>query len=266
MEGPVKKSKHLPFIELCAGSAAVSLALFGAKPPVSYAGNKQGYAKHILDAFGCSASTISEVILVEPGHWGATWNVLVDPVKRTETATRIRAVAALDAKTVWENSKSEMTEGSSDVIRCAAHLLTIAGTHGGFEKGGFKGKHKSRPSVDGFIPNRESLSKRVDELIFPKPVRTVVGRAEDVEPREAFCYIDPPYQSTTGYANKLDRATVVEIALRWAQCGARVVVSEACPIDELIAVGWSSTDLTDQRKGQLRKNSKSSSEYITFNF
>lgn len=78
-----------------------------------------------------------------------------------------------------------------------------------------------------------------------------------------FC--DPPYQNTTPYAHDLPRAEVVTLARRWATAGATVAISEAEPIPELVAEGWYSVDITNQRAGQKRTFSKQQHEHVTLN-
>ena len=68
---------------------------------------------------------------------------------------------------------------------------------------------------------------------------------------------------TTGYAHALDRAAVVDLALKWHAAGATVAVSEAEPIPELVALGWRVVDITDKRQGQKRTFSKQKAEYLT---
>lgn len=148
--------------------------------------------------------------------------------------------------------------------RAAAHLMVVASTYGGFETGGFKGRHKLRPNVDGFIPSRRALAMRVRSLCIPKNLRVVHGNAEDIEPYGACVYIDPPYRGTTKYLADFPREAVVSTALRWWRAGSRVVVSEAEPIKELVENGWKIREISSQRRGQVRTNSRRASEWLTF--
>lgn len=63
------------FIEICCGSAAVSLRLLGNKqPPVAYMGAKTRYASRILAALGLTpGQRIDEVVLVDAGPWAMVW-------------------------------------------------------------------------------------------------------------------------------------------------------------------------------------------------
>ena len=84
-------------------------------------------------------------------------------------------------------------------------------------------------------------------------------------PPGTVCYMDPPYVATTGYAHDLPRAEVVTLARRWTAAGATVAISEAEPIPELVAEGWYSVDITNQRAGQKRTFSKQQHEHVTLN-
>lgn len=84
-------------------------------------------------------------------------------------------------------------------------------------------------------------------------------------PPGTVAYMDPPYVNTTGYAHDLPRAEVVALARRWAAAGATVAISEAEPIPELVAEGWHTVDITNQRAGQKRTFSKQQAEHVTLN-
>ena len=52
-------------------------------------------------------------------------------------------------------------------------------------------------------------------------------------------YIDPDYVNATGYPNgSLPRPDLIELAIKWAEAGALVMISEAEPIQELVDLGW----------------------------
>jgi hypothetical protein len=261
------------FVELCAGSAAIALGLYGHRPVVAYAGGKQGYKDAIMQTFGYAASEKPRIQLVEPGEWGATWKMLL--TDRIAVANIIQSKIGMPAKPCWQwaRTTSESPVSTIDAAtRAAAHLLVICGTFGGFERGGFKGVHKNRPNADGFIPCRTTLHQRVRNLPLPPPevgggTWTVHHTdAASITPFPCSCYIDPPYQNTTGYKHSLPRCKVVQLATRWADAGARVVVSEGEAIGELVEMGWHAKEITTNRRGQTRKNSRSKREWLTFNF
>ncbi len=85
-------------VELCAGSAAVSLRWLSSsgRPPLGYQGGKRGYADKILTAMGLcpgGGALAGEVVLVEPGPWGEAWQQWKTPAGRTDTIERLRALA-----------------------------------------------------------------------------------------------------------------------------------------------------------------------------
>lgn len=91
-------------------------------------------------------------------------------------------------------------------------------------------------------------------------------------PRGTVVYIDSPYFGTTGYADDIPRPEgdpygwVRDTALRWAEAGATVCVSEAVPIPGLHDLpGWYAHEITGERKGQKRTFSKQKREWLTMN-
>jgi len=88
----------------------------------------------------------------------------------------------------------------------------------------------------------------------------------DPLPEGTLVFIDPPYVGTTGYAHDLDRPAVVRLAQRWAAAGARVMISEAVPIDALVACGWHAVEVSAMRVGQKRTFSKQQREWLTTSF
>ena len=56
-------------------------------------------------------------------------------------------------------------------------------------------------------------------------------------------YLDPPYVGATRYGATCPRADVVALAVEHAALGARVLVSEAEALPELLALGWHALDL-----------------------
>lgn len=154
----------------------------------------------------------------------------------------------------------------------AARLVETAGTHGSASEGGFKGLHIRRPNVDGFIPSRDSIAATCDGVAGgwpPVAVLPAIPTADDLAamlgtPGDldgVVCYMDPPYQGTTGYGAELSRAEVVAMARDFDRLGAVVCISEAEPVIE----GWHATEITGGRKGQKRTFSKQQREWLTMN-
>jgi len=165
-------------------------------------------------------------------------------------------------------------EVASGFERVAGWITEHAGTHPGTE--GFRGLHIHRPNVDGFIPGRGALAAGCDRLASRWPPVAVLATIPDAATLSAMlgtpgdlegvvCYMDPPYVGTTGYADDLPRADVVRIALDYHRAGAVVCVSEAVPVEELVAVGWHTADIGAGRKGQRRTFARVATEALTMN-
>jgi len=244
-------------IELCCGLGAVTWAAVGAPPPpVSRIGSKRGYVGPILEALGIEPGTTKRVLMVDSDrHLCAALESLLNRDRRSMLAADIsNAAKRPDAKKVWEASRYRGVMPSA-----SAWFLWTAGARGGV--GGFKGRHKLRPSVDGFIPSRKSLAERLRNFDVPGKVEVLHADADALDPRKyapTRVYCDPQYPDRTGYGDVLDDATT--LATRWRAAGHRVVVSlpfGICDAD-------STRDITKLRKGQTRRSmTKDSVEWLS---
>lgn len=278
------------FVELCAGTAALSLAHFAkgdplksrkgaykqVKPPVSRMGSKAGYAEAILDVLGLEPGEGREVgthyIWCEPDPGcRLLLEAYRDAALAKAAADIIRGWAGEDPRALWERLRAEgpprLPEGQVDAGEVARQILTAGWAfrpghpESGFRDpyGGFSGSGSTDTiTVAGMVA-------RVDGL--PACPATILPDALDVDPPAlpagTVVYVDPPYVGTTPYAHKLPRADVVALARRWAGAGATVCISEAEPIPDLVGDGWEVADITGRRKGQRRTFSKQQSEYLT---
>ena len=99
------------FVELCCGSAAVTLKLLGGRyavPPISYMGSKRGYAIAILGAMGLRSGIGADaVLLCDAGPWAHVWSVLADPARCGEVATILRGWADEEPRELWERLREE---------------------------------------------------------------------------------------------------------------------------------------------------------------
>lgn len=101
----------------------------------------------------------------------------------------------------------------------------------------------------------EDVAARLD-AIPREPVVTILHAdaldlTKEWSPRlgdSARVYLDPPYQGATGYPAACSRERVLAVADTWAKGGARVVLSEAVPLDPDLGSGWVSTCLRPGRK------------------
>lgn len=99
------------FVELCCGSAAVTLKLLGgrhATPPISYMGSKRGLAVTILGAMGLRSGIGADaVLLCDAGPWAHVWSVLADPARCAEVAATLRGWADEEPRELWERLREE---------------------------------------------------------------------------------------------------------------------------------------------------------------
>ena len=260
----MSRSKPPLFVELCAGTAALSLRLAAprAKPPVSRMGAKTGYAKAILQVLGLRAGIGADHYLwCEPDD-GCRMLLYSyrDPALRAAAAEKIRSWKDEDPKELWLRLRAigPIVAPDPDEV---ARWIQVQAWSGLIPGQGYSGPgHGGDRWGDLPIP---VLSARLDDT--PTMPATIAADARCVEPIQlppgTIVYIDGPYQNTTGYQHDLDRAAQVELARRWHAAGAIVVMSEAEPITEL--EGWYTVDITNCRIGQKRTFSKQKREWLT---
>lgn len=246
------------FVEPCAGSAAVARRLCGLGPLVGFMGAKDGYAEAILAEWKPPAP--SRVVLNDPGLWGLIWEGVVADC--SAVASALRELSVLEPREAFELAAAIMPDDQATARSAALALCRIAGSYCGSEVGGFKGRHKLRPNAEGFTPSRLKLAERVERLVWPVPVVVRRGSAADMRvPVGSWVYIDPPYRDVKGYLNDLDRDDVVRLARRCAGAARSVAVSEGERLAGL--TDWRVVDLTDRRRGQARRHSRSREERLT---
>lgn len=260
------------FVELCAGTAALSLRLAHptARPPVSRMGSKTGYADAILRVLGLRPGGGAERYLwcePDPGV-----RLLLEAYRDAELAQAaaaiIRGWADEEPRALWERLRAEGPPRGAGGYEVARQTVTAGWAfrpghpESGFRDpyGGFSGSGSTDTiTVAGMVARLEAL---------PTLPATIATDARAVDPGPSLpsgtvCYIDPPYVGTTGYAHDLGRAEVVELARRWQAAGALVAISEAEPIAELVADGWHTVDVSGERRGQRRTFSRQQSEWVT---
>lgn len=282
---PVKRG---PLVELCAGSAAVGVRWLraGARPPLAYQGGKRGYADAILDEVGewPGAGSHSDLILVEPGPWGEAWDLWRTPQGRAGTVDRLRAWQGEDPRTLWDRlRKAPVPEGVEDRVAVWAVLqwwsfarMPVAQQGGAWRASGFNTAEAYAASIhakqvaDGKTHGNGLQARYIDQRLpivvdqiarLPdlSRVRVLRCRAEEVPPIPgALVYIDPPYRGTTcAYGH--DLPGVEALALRWAEEGCRVAVSEAQPLG---LPGWRTVKLS-AAAGFGRTWSRQKDEWLT---
>lgn len=247
------------FVELCAGTAAVTCWLHGRRPPCSRVGSKAGYAAAIGEALGLAQGERIVRLVENDGRTvtAMTWLFL----RPARLAKAVEDMADGDALSVWRCARA-MVEGpvGTSVEDAAAWWLWTAGARGGV--GGFKGPHKHRPSVDGFIPSRVSLVRRLRAFPGDLSVGVMYADARELRPVPgAVVYVDPPYEDTLQVGRPLPREDVVELAQRWHRAGCVVGVSEREPVP---MAGATYIELTQRRNGQKRRSmTRSDAEWLT---
>jgi len=178
------------FVELCAGTAALSLRLHGgprARPPVSRMGNKQGYAAAILRTLGLrSGSGAARYLWCEPDPGcRLLLTSYTDPELRAAAAEIIRGWADEDPRALWERLRAEgpVREGEP---REVARVVIMSGwsvTGSNLSSAYFRGPH----GVSNGVHERSALtiagaSKRLNEA--PPVPATILPDARAVDPRE----------------------------------------------------------------------------------
>jgi hypothetical protein len=271
------------FVELCAGSAAVSLRLVGgphANPPIGFQGGKRGYARAILGVLGLRQGLgAEEVWLNDAGPWGPVWRVLTTPGKAEDVAAIIRGWKDEEPRALWDRLKAEGWGELTEAGEVAAWTVNadLSVDRSDRFSGGFDAVKCYQPSSatwQGGSPwTTERAASRVEAVarwLYCSGNADANGTRWGLENRTlnhgpqswVFCYIDPPYQDTTGYQHDLPREDVITLARRWSDAGAVVCISEAVPIE---IEGWHHVEITSERKGQKRTFSNQQREWLTLN-
>ena len=251
------------FVELCAGTAAVSLRLAKAKakPPVSRMGAKTGYADAILYHLRLQPGQGAErYVWCEPDDGARLLlGAYTDPELCREAAGILRSWAGEEPRALWDRLRGEAVGvGAREVAR----WLWVQGHRDA--RGSCLAPQYARPegNADGQwkAPPRDWLVRRL--LRSPTCPATIHPDARLLDPIPgAVVLFDPPYVNTTGYGHDLPRPDVVAIAERWAAAGCTVAICEQEPIAELPT--WERVEIGGLRRGQVRTFSKQKSEWLT---
>jgi hypothetical protein len=235
------------FYELYAGMSAVSWALHGAVPPVSYKGGKRGYARQILARL--DVPTDAEIVLVEADPYvAAALRVVWTPEEREGAAADFRAWAAPEDEqrvrwTAWRDEAHADGWAGLDWREVGRRWLwmrrrTVAMQAPPLCARGDWLKPLSI-SAPGRVPAYRHARYQPDApsrpvLALPATARAAVihGRAEDIAPHAgAIVYMDPPYDGTSGYSTgSAGYHAAHALAERWAAAGCVAAVSAAVPM------------------------------------
>lgn len=330
------------FVELCAGTAALSLRLHarGARPPVSRMGAKTGYADCILRVLGLApGARAAHYLWCEPDP-GV--RLLLEAYRDADLARAaagiIRGWSDEEPRALWERLRAEgpprLPATGPEVARwvitgqwayrpgqpesgfAACRAYQRIGPDGyprmDFDIPTVTARFDAAPTLPATIaPDARTVDPRevarwavvgawsfragepdsgfnrseaeghpdsrkyprdcarlsVDHAALPTLPATIAPDAREVHPPAlppgTIAYLDGPYQGTTPYAHDLPRAEQVTLARRWHAAGARVCISEAEPIPELVAEGWHAVRIDGERLGQARTFSRQKAEWLT---
>jgi len=252
------------YVELCSGSGAVLLKLWGLKPVASYMGSKGLLYKKLKHYVWPHHDPPSKVLLVDPGEWGRTFQQLVQA--GPAVAAFFREWSPEGDRDLFDRLR-KAPPSENPVVRAASHLYLQTRTYRGKPVGakstgwtthGFDPEYRlaktSGPNSNprGWCYRRSTVADRI-EAFYRKAsqmnVEVLNCRAEQVEPRpHCAVYLDPPYQNTEGYPDQFSRAKVFEVAQSWSALGSQVAISEGSPLDA--GEGWES-HLISRRKNTL---------------
>lgn len=248
-----------PLIELCAGSAALSLHLSGLPYLMPYWGGKARNVKHLAEYTGA----IDGVELYDIGPWGDVWSVL--PKRHAEVCAAVAEMVegGEDPEEMWHRlSNSPPPADPVEYVavflvlqRLAFRARPVRETGGSWNNPGIgrtvaygrvntTGTFRDvKPQLPGFLRKLRAMGR-----FRPHAARRMDAR--DVKPRGGcVVLLDPPYEGTTGYGPEdLTRDDVHGIVEAWTWAGSDVLLTEAAPR------GIVSTPL--RRVGRKRRHSK----------
>ncbi len=249
-------------VELCCGSAALTLHLLGAKRQVvPYQGSKWKFRKDLTGLLERMGHTrMARVTLNDIGPWGRTWKSLSHPMGLAITKAKLEAYAERDPREVYTQLQGRPLEGSAAAEHLFLQRLSFNGKavgtvtvegEGHWKSPGFNGTSAYGKEGTGtfgaikpMIPSLIKVLTQMQKLSWPDTTVSQLDARQVHLPQgrlPVVAYIDPPYVGTTYYPNGgLDRAAVVELAIRWAEAGATVIVSEREQVHELFDHGFGS--------------------------
>jgi len=272
------------YVEPCCGSAAVALALLGARRPLlPYQGSKWRFRKSLLARFVQLGffGRPAHLALHDVGPWGVVAPTVVDPAGRAAVLDQLRLLERLDPRAVYDALHQQVVPVDRATFsaqflflqRLAYSGKAVGDGDGRWASPGFNTSSAyGLPGTDRFgkvNPMIPSLIKVLEGYDTLGPGPTVEGaRQAAVAPSQpvtqpTLVYLDPPYASSTGYpGGSLGREEVVQLASAWCAAGATVVVSESEALPELVDAGWEGTLLDPGRSDTSRFRGKQQ-EWIT---
>ena len=235
-------------VEPCAGSAALSLHLLGARRSLlPYQGSKWRF-RHSLAARAAElgfAGRPARVVLTDPGPWGDTLGVVLAAAARQALIEVLGAWCEEDARTVYERIHGRPV-AEAPVQAAAEHLflqrLAFSGKAVGVRGGRWASPGFNTSSAYG-LPSTDRFG--AVKPMMPSLVRVLAGYGAQLDARVAvqvrresarapagpcartLVYLDPPYAGSTAYPNgQMGQGEVQALAEAWRSAGAAVIVSE----------------------------------------
>ena len=268
-------------VEPCAGSAAFSLHLLGARSAIlPYQGSKwrfrhclQDYAAHL----GFSGRP-RRVVLTDPGPWGRTLPVILDRRRLQLLVERLQAVVREDPRDVFDRLQGGAVP--HDPVSFAAEFLFLQRLAFSGKAVGTRDGHWVSPGFNKTSAYGVAATDRFGEVrpMVPSLLRVLEGYvtqlvATDVEVRNesagmpqgvsesTLVYLDPPYVGSTCYpGGQMTRQEVVALAEAWRRAGAAVIVSEQHGLD---LPGWARSRVYSGRNDTSPFRGKQE-EWVTF--
>lgn len=251
-----------PLVELCGGSAAVSLAVDGLKPPVYYRGGKRRFAAEILRHL----PPVHPWLVNDPGPWSEFWEVAAGPF----SAVLVRHLLEFHQSGTPRELFKRLAEAPVPKIPSERVAVWLVLQHYAYAsrpvyRSGSEPDTWVTPGFCGASADRAAQRERAlaagnrDAVRWAKTSRTLLNVIDDVEKlhgkiqfistcfdltrreqwdamwyaisERAVVYIDPPYLGrSSGYSHELGRADVLRLASELAREGKMVVISEAGPL------------------------------------
>ena len=245
-------------IELCSGSAQITAGLLGLPKLTSWMGGKFGYRDETCDLLGIRRP--DDVVMFDVNPWPEVYTLVSKAATREALACKVEDYIKQEPRALYDSLHKHAVPGDV-VARCAEFLILQRIAFGGKpveNRGGvWMSPGFNATSAYGRNTGKSENFGMLDPQLpkLPAGIRSfhdcdITGRVQDVravDPSlwvgdgDAVVYFDPPYAGTTGYTSAdLKRDEVIDIAQRWHDAGALVIVAEGEPVP---VPGWRSFQL-----------------------
>jgi hypothetical protein len=258
-------------IELCSGSAQITAGLLGLPKLAPWMGGKFGYRDETCDLLGIRRP--DDVVMFDVNPWPEVYALVSKAATREALACKVEGYISQGPRALYDSLHKHAVPGDV-VARCAEFLILQTIAFGGKpveNRGGVWMSPGFKAHIRGGCPLPPNLDHIVKSarLCFDCDITGHVQDVRAVDPSlwvgggEAVVYFDPPYAGTTGYTSAdLNRDEVIDIAQRWHDAGALVIVAEGEPVP---VPGWQSFQLVKRHgKGStLGSAAQKKQEWVT---